>query len=201
VYEGRDAWIRLRREAACLLHVASVLPVPEVVDIDEHRAAVRLMWIVGTPGQSLMRSGSPRSVLAVTGALLRRLQDDASPVLNSILDGRGSVAVHGDFGPQNMLFGADDELVALLDWEFAHMGTAVEDLAWAGWIVRMHHADAVDALDELFVAYGTRPRWDVRRDAMLDHCERVRRRCESEGYVGPEATLRSRINTTEKWSE
>ena len=39
--------------------------------------------------------------------------------------------VHGDFGPQNVLI-AGDNISALLDWEFAHAGQPVEDLAWAG---------------------------------------------------------------------
>ncbi len=43
------------------------------------------------------------------------------------LEGTGPVIVHGDFGPQNMLF--DDEVgvvVAILDWESAPW-LAVED--------------------------------------------------------------------------
>jgi Ser/Thr protein kinase RdoA (MazF antagonist) len=201
VYEGRDARTRLHREAECLRLVASVLPVPAVVEQDEHRGVLRMEWIAGTPGQQLLRSGSPRAVLAATGSLLRQLQTEATSVLAAVLEGAGPVAVHGDFGPHNLLFGADDEVVALLDWEFAYTGSALDDLAWAEWIVRMHHAEAIDALDELFDAYGTRPRWEARRKAMLVHCERVRWRCESEGRVEPAATWRGRLETTEQWRE
>jgi aminoglycoside phosphotransferase (APT) family kinase protein len=37
--------------------------------------------------------------------------------------------VHGDFKPGNTLI-ADDEVVAVLDWETAHLGDPLEDLAW-----------------------------------------------------------------------
>jgi aminoglycoside phosphotransferase (APT) family kinase protein len=37
--------------------------------------------------------------------------------------------VHGDFKPGNALI-EDDELVAVLDWETAHLGDPLEDLAW-----------------------------------------------------------------------
>ena len=70
--------------------------------------------------------------------------------------------VHGDYGPQNLLLEvAPWKVSALLDWEFAHAGDPIEDLAWAEWIVRMHHTDAVGALSALFVDVGgpatTRP--------------------------------------------
>ncbi len=37
--------------------------------------------------------------------------------------------VHGDAGPGNFLF-ADGRLTALIDWELAHLGDPMEDLAW-----------------------------------------------------------------------
>jgi aminoglycoside phosphotransferase (APT) family kinase protein len=39
------------------------------------------------------------------------------------------VLVHGDAGPGNFLF-ANGHMTALLDWELAHMGDPMEDLAW-----------------------------------------------------------------------
>ncbi len=39
--------------------------------------------------------------------------------------------VHGDFRSGNFLFGEDGKLVAILDWEMAHVGDPMEDLAWA----------------------------------------------------------------------
>ncbi|GAC1345143.1 MAG: hypothetical protein NVSMB18_24210 [Acetobacteraceae bacterium] len=39
------------------------------------------------------------------------------------------VLVHGDAGPGNFLF-ADGHLTAIIDWELAHLGDPMEDLAW-----------------------------------------------------------------------
>jgi aminoglycoside phosphotransferase (APT) family kinase protein len=41
-----------------------------------------------------------------------------------------SALVHGDFRPGNVLYDGD-RIVGLLDWEMAHIGDPVEDLAWA----------------------------------------------------------------------
>jgi aminoglycoside phosphotransferase (APT) family kinase protein len=39
--------------------------------------------------------------------------------------------VHGDFRSGNILVGGDGAVLALLDWEMAHVGDPMEDLAWA----------------------------------------------------------------------
>ena len=79
--------------------------------------------------------------------------------------------LHGDFGPQNMLFDEGTlHMQALVDWEFTHAGDPVEDLAWAEWIVRTHHPHLAKALDALFAGYGHRPTWQRRQNAMLDKC-------------------------------
>ncbi len=41
----------------------------------------------------------------------------------------GEVLVHGDFRIGNLMI-SEIELVAVLDWEFAHLGDPAEDLAW-----------------------------------------------------------------------
>jgi aminoglycoside phosphotransferase (APT) family kinase protein len=41
----------------------------------------------------------------------------------------GEVLVHGDFRIGNLMI-SPDSLVAVLDWEFAHLGDPAEDLAW-----------------------------------------------------------------------
>ncbi len=40
--------------------------------------------------------------------------------------------VHGDYRLGNFILGADGRIAALLDWELAHVGDPIEDLAWAG---------------------------------------------------------------------
>jgi aminoglycoside phosphotransferase len=200
-YEGSDGGIRLLREAQCLRLVTGVLPVPTVVDKDDEHCLLRLAWIAGTPAQLLIDAGSAHEVLAAAGALLRRLQTDGTPLLAPSLSGSGAVAVHGDFGPQNLLFDADCHVVGVVDWEFAHIGDAVEDLAWCEWIVRMHHPVEIDALNSLFAGYGERPLWSSRQSAMVVQCEFFRERCEREGWVDADVMWRTRLRTTNSWNE
>jgi aminoglycoside phosphotransferase (APT) family kinase protein len=42
---------------------------------------------------------------------------------------RRASLVHGDVGPGNFLFDADGRILAIIDWEVAHMGHPLEDLA------------------------------------------------------------------------
>jgi aminoglycoside phosphotransferase (APT) family kinase protein len=42
---------------------------------------------------------------------------------------RRASLVHGDVGPGNFLFGEEGEILAIIDWEVAHMGHPLEDLA------------------------------------------------------------------------
>lgn len=39
--------------------------------------------------------------------------------------------VHGDYRVGNILFGSDGEIRSVLDWETAHIGDPLEDLAWS----------------------------------------------------------------------
>jgi Ser/Thr protein kinase RdoA (MazF antagonist) len=199
IYTGSDARVRLTREELCLRLVADVLPVPPVLDTNQERCVLRLGRIAGTPGQDLIEEGAARPALAAAGSLLARLQTHASPLLLPHLEGADGVAVHGDFGPQNLLFDANHRVSGLVDWEYAHRGDAVEDLAWAEWIVRMHHPVAIDALEALFAGYGARPPWSLRQAAMVVQCERFRERCE--GDVDAVTKWRTHLETTERWTE
>lgn len=83
-----------------------------------------------------------------------------------------SVLVHGDFGPNNVLLDPGTFAVTgLLDWEFAHIGRRIEDLAWCEWIVRTHHPTHRDAMGEFFAGYGgiVAP-WHARQAAMIRRC-------------------------------
>ncbi|MGI9328740.1 MAG: phosphotransferase family protein [Pseudomonadales bacterium] len=41
------------------------------------------------------------------------------------------VLVHGDYRSGNFLYNAEGEIKAILDWEMAHIGDPLEDLAWS----------------------------------------------------------------------
>lgn len=172
-YTGIDAADRRRLEQNVLRSLADEFEVPSVLPGGDERT-LRLEFVDGENGQQLIRQGHAESVLELCGVALRRLQALDVQSRAGILRGSGSVIVHGDFGPQNILISRTEaEVTAVLDWEFSHLGDPIEDLAWAEWIVRRHHKDALDALPALFSGYGVTPRWRARKEAMVQVMERM----------------------------
>jgi len=102
----------------------------QVHDVDW--AAVGLGEVLTDPGPQ-----AARAELAKWEAVLREDQLEAYPELDLAIDrfratappSTGTVLVHADFKPGNMLLDGDD-VVALLDWELAHLGDPLEDLGW-----------------------------------------------------------------------
>lgn len=81
-------------------------------------------------------------------------------------DPDGPVAlVHGDAGPGNFLF-ADGRLTALIDWELAHLGDPMEDLAWFSMRCVM---EPVPDFAESLRAYARAARAPVNRVRILYH--------------------------------
>ena len=198
-FRGDHARDRCERERRCLAGLAGQLPVPEVVRYDERGPALTLRRVGGAHGQDLIDAGRASSVFALLGALLVCVQE-IDPASISGLAGPGSVLVHGDFGPQNVLI-AGDHVSALLDWEFAHIGRPIEDLAWTEWIVRMHHPTARDALADFFEASRLHPPWDERHAAMLERCAQLRRGTEKGSSPDVAELWRDRSAQTEAWTE
>jgi aminoglycoside phosphotransferase (APT) family kinase protein len=77
--------------------------------------------------------------------------------------------VHGDFRNGNLVVGPDG-LVAVLDWELAHLGDPLEDLGWLS--VRAWrfgapgHVGGFGEVDELIGAYEATSSRRVDRDAL-----------------------------------
>ena len=136
-YLGPNPRERQQGEVAALKALAGLLPVPTVLDQTE--GEITLALVKGEPGQELLEK-APELVLRSVGQTARRLAEvDISRLTGLETVPPGTVLVHGDFGPQNMLFGSTAEPTAVLDWELAHVGDPVDDVAWAEWIVRTHH--------------------------------------------------------------
>jgi aminoglycoside phosphotransferase (APT) family kinase protein len=80
--------------------------------------------------------GAPAEVEQWAGVIERDRQGP-QPILHAALqwlrahppECRARVLVHGDFKTNNLLFRADGTAV-VIDWEMAHVGDPVEDLAW-----------------------------------------------------------------------
>lgn len=168
-YRGPDAEARQRNEVTALTQLAGHAPVPPVLAVGVGQVTLGLM--PGRAGQELLEE-QPEPVLYAAGRLARRLATvEVSLVAGLDATPTGSVLVHGDFGPQNLLLNEQTaEPTALVDWEFAHIGDPVDDIAWAEWIVRTHHSHLVPALPALFAGYGTELPWPVRQESMLAKC-------------------------------
>ncbi|WP_018347594.1 phosphotransferase family protein [Longispora albida] len=187
-YAGPDAQDRAATERLWLGRMRGLLPVPPVLDGDDSSST--LGFVEGVHGQELLDQ-RPAEILDACGRMLARLQA-AEPGL-----------VHGDFGPNNLLFApATLEVSAILDWEWAHIGDGIEDLAWCEWVVRMHHLGSVTALGALFTGYGSRPAWELRQAAMLTRCRALEDFCERwvPGGDGVQQ-WRDRAATVATWTE
>ncbi len=90
----------------------------------------------------------------------------------------------------------------MVDWEWVHAGDPVEDVAWCEWIVRMHHPEHADALTSFLDAYGHRPPWPARHQAMVERCRALLALAEQRQRRGEAARLwQQRIKATESWTE
>jgi len=198
-YRGQDAPVRRATERRALGALAGILPVPALMPTGDPET-LGMAHVHGVQGQELIDAGHGRAVLASCGALLARLQ---SVEVAAVHPGTAGVLVHGDFGPNNMLFDPGDiGVTAVLDWEWSGAGDPVEDLAWCEWIVRTHHPHSAGDLDALFRAYGDRPAWARRRQAMLGKCRQMLERCLPSGDRSPAAiSWRERIAATESWTD
>lgn len=201
-YDGADCAERYRREVACLSQLGRYVPVPQIVGHDDATPSVTMAEIVGRPGQELMEEGHATLVMQLVGETLRALRGVDTDAVTGIA-GDGSVLVHGDFGPQNMLIDPANggRLVALLDWEFAHLGRPVEDLAWAEWIVRMHHPRHVESIGDLLAHCGESTSWADRHEAMVQRCRELVRRSHEADSREAEALWRTRTVATERWTD
>ena len=111
--------------------------------------------------------------------------------------------MHGDYGPNNILLDpAARHVTAIVDWEWVHAGDPLEDLAWCEWIVRMHHPGHTGALEGFFAAYGRRPPWPGRHEAMVSRCHEMLDICQR-WLPDSEAAhrWRQRIQITSSWTE
>lgn len=188
-YVGERAAERLETEVATIKRVAGAVPTARVVEVEQESLLVVFAFVPGRQGQDRIASGHGSSVLRSAGVVLRQLQE-TNPHL-----------VHGDYGPQNLLYDSTDGVVAIVDWELAHEGDPIEDLVWAEWIVRMHHPGAVACLHALFDGYGHTPAWGERRGLMLHRCEAHREMALSSGNPSLSSLWLERTKLTRSWLE
>jgi aminoglycoside phosphotransferase len=202
VYQGPEAAAGCAREAATLTAVAGLLPVPRLVAAGP--ACLQTALARGVHGQDLIAAGLARPVLAACGRMLHRIHQ--LPVPASVSGGPsspGAVLVHGDYGPNNVLLDARaSDVTAVLDWEWAHAGDPVEDLAWCEFIIRMHHPADAPALDAFYGSYGSRPAWPDLHHAIIDRCNWMLELCERWQPGGVSVTQwAERLETVRCWRQ
>ncbi len=204
-YQGAGALTRLRNEHAVLDALQGRVPVPPV--LGSGGGCLTMTFMSGRHGQELLDSGHGVGVLRACGTTLQLIHQldarDITASLHSRARG-GQVLVHGDYGPQNLLLDpATLEITGILDWEWAHAGDRVEDLAWCEWVVRMHHPGQVGLLGMFFDAYGgTIPPWPERQAFMLDRCRSLLDHCRQQEPRGSgEAQWADRLAVTKAWHE
>jgi aminoglycoside phosphotransferase (APT) family kinase protein len=197
-YQGPRADLRCRREVAALTAVYGQVPVPRFVD-GGHREA-RFSFVAGVPAQEVLRPGTARRMLRSCGTVLRSIHA-VDP--STVEPGSGPSLVHGDYGPNNLLVDPDTlAVVAVVDWEWAHGGDGLEDVAWCEWIVRMYSARCRDALAEFFDAYGSCPAWSERHQMMIEKCRAQLSFWEEwPGQTGKADFRRRQLHDTEHWTE
>ena len=205
-YQGPDALARLQREHEVLDALRGQgVPVPQVLAAED--GCLVMSFINGVHGQELLEAGRADAVLRACGSMLQRIHQLDTPQIAAALGlpaGAGPVVSHGDYGPQNVLLDpATMEITAVLDWEWAHSGAPVEDLAWCEWIIRMHHPSEVGLLGLFFAAYGGPiPPWPDRHAFMLDRCRSLLDLWHRREPGGPaEEQWTYRLDVTAAWPE
>jgi aminoglycoside phosphotransferase len=128
-YQGPDAAARCRRESAALTALAGRLPVPPVLSAGPSSLCTGLL--PGVHGQDLIAAGLAGPVLSAGGDMLRRIHALPIPAVIAAEAGAtvsaktvsagsasaemasagtvsaaGTVLVHGDYGPNNVLLDA-----------------------------------------------------------------------------------------------
>ena len=169
-YQEPGALARSRLEQGMLHALHGQVPVPQILDYRD--GCLTMTFMNGIPGQELLDRRAD-GVLRACGTMLWRIHQLGTGGIAALATaGDGQVLVHGDYGPQNVLLHpATLQITAVLDWEWAHAGHPVEDIAWCEWIIRMHHPRLVSQLGVFFDAYGGAiPPWPARQAAMLGRC-------------------------------
>ena len=172
-----DSLDRRRNELAALQSLHHAIPLPRVLPTRDP-ATIRMTFVPGILAEEWVAARGPDRDLRHTrflqqcGEVLRRLhQLGCAPLAGEDTPGQGSVIVHGDLAPYNVIVDAEDGAVrAVIDWELLHFGSPIEDLAWLEWNMRIWYAPTPGVLDALYEAYGSLPAWRDRHQAMIDRC-------------------------------
>ncbi|PKN85213.1 MAG: hypothetical protein CVU46_11810 [Chloroflexi bacterium HGW-Chloroflexi-8] len=171
-YLGPGSLHRWQTEKCILNAVKKSLPVPIILE-NEEEAEILMKLIPGKKASDFFSEVNSSKLLGQLGQLLLNVHAYPVQELQGLIHGDGEVLVHGDFSLFNVLLDQNSNgLLALVDWEWAHLGDPVEDLAWMEWTIRMNFGRFSRDLPFFFEAYGNLPDWHYRKEAMIMRCQR-----------------------------
>jgi aminoglycoside phosphotransferase (APT) family kinase protein len=172
---SEEAVERRERELAVLRALGGLLPVPELLP-SRGRLDLRMTYVPGILAQEwIVARLGPKLVarhvalMEECGRYLHRLHELGTAGLAGMLPGTGSVVVHGDYAPYNMIVASENARIrALVDWELAHLGHPVEDLAWLECNMRDWYSSDAEVVGALYRGYGATFDWETRHQAMIE---------------------------------
>ncbi len=171
-YIGPGAFHRWQTEKYILIAVANTIPVPKML-INTNEAEISIGVVPGKSCDTLMSLGNSQQLFHNIGLALRTIHQFPVQDLTGNIQGNGSALIHGDFNIYNIMFDLNMMTdICILDWEWAHLGESVEDLAWMEWSIRMNFTKFEKDLPYFYEAYGEIPDWRYRKDAMILQCNR-----------------------------
>lgn len=137
VHRDAGPWTPHVHRLLALLHAQGVTCVPAPLGMDDAGREV-LTYLPGEVGASpLAAPHRSDAVLVQAARLLRTIHDATEAVAAQWTTGWRApvqapveVICHGDFAPYNCVF-VDDKLVGVFDFDFAHAGPRVWDIAYA----------------------------------------------------------------------
>ncbi|GAB4130463.1 MAG: aminoglycoside phosphotransferase family protein [Roseiflexaceae bacterium] len=137
IHRQAGPWTPQVQRLLAHLHAQGVVGVPEPLGIDATGREV-LSYLPGEVGASpLIEAQRNELVLIQAATLLRRIHDATTTVAKQWNSGWRAavrepieVICHGDFAPYNCVF-IDNQLTGVFDFDFAHAGPRIWDLAYA----------------------------------------------------------------------
>lgn len=159
-------------QARILRALTGVVPAPRVHSVDG--ADLVCDTPQGRGGAAVLNGRTATTVLAACGRALAKIHrvDTAAAFEDPPSTG---ILVHGDFRPERLLFAPHElRITGIVGWDHAHIGSAMEDLAWCEWSIRRRHPECFDAIPHLYYGYGIEvPPWRPRQAAMLAKCRHL----------------------------